>query len=172
MVGRRVAAQPSYSHKPYVEHPSDIWTRANAGEVLPGVLTPLTWSVGEDDWDKLFTITLQRVGIAQQGNSAQLFYGRIYFNFGLMAAGLKQLGLPTGDFLSNVGGPELEGDSLTEGFRPLRILRHLPGIVRERLAERGLHKRFERQVGKPTLMRHASVRLTCPACLSPKSLSS
>ena len=69
MAGRRVAAQPGYSHKPYVEHESDIWTRANAGEVLPGVIAPLTWSVSEDDWDKLFTITLQRMGIDQQGNA-------------------------------------------------------------------------------------------------------
>ena len=147
----RVAAQPSYSSKPLRTTPEDVWTRANAGEVLPGVMTPLNWTYSEDDFDEMFGASYKRMGAHQfmEGNFVQLFYGRVYFNFGLMASALAEYGAPTGDFVSNVGGPGAElGDEMfpDQGFRPLRLLRHAPGVFKQWLWIRGLQRRFKKQV--------------------------
>ena len=149
----RVAAQPSYNEKPLRVTPDDLWTRANAGEVLPGVMTPLNWAYSEDDFDELFGASYKRMGAHQfnEGNFVQLLYGRVYFNFGLMASALIEFGAPTGDFISNVGGPGTEveeGLFPDQGFRPLRMLKHLPGIVRQWFWIRGLQRRFKKQVAE------------------------
>jgi pyruvate,water dikinase len=147
----KVAAQPSYNDKPLRATADDLWTRANAGEVLPGVMTPLNWSYSEDDFDELFGASYKRMGAHQynDGNFVQLFYGRVYFNFGLMASAVTEFGAPTSDFISNVGGPgtELDQDLFPDqGFRPSRMLRHLSGIFKQWIWIRGLQRRFRKQV--------------------------
>jgi rifampicin phosphotransferase len=147
----RVAAQPSYNNKPLRVTPDDLWTRANAGEVLPGVMTPLNWAYSEDDFDELFGASYKRMGAHQfnEGNFVQLFYGRVYFNFGLMASALTEFGAPTGEFLSNVGGPgaEMEQELFPDqGFRPWRMLKHAPGIFKQWIWIKGLQRRFKKQV--------------------------
>src|SRR3989304_9875836 len=38
-----------------VAHPFDLWTRGNAGEVLAGVVSPLTWSINADILNQMFS---------------------------------------------------------------------------------------------------------------------
>lgn len=64
------------------ETDSEIWTDDNVGEVVPGVVTPLTWSVLEPLGNGAFRRFLRRVGVRRYP-AAGLFgrlYGHVYFN--------------------------------------------------------------------------------------------
>ncbi|MEX2237330.1 MAG: PEP-utilizing enzyme [Dehalococcoidia bacterium] len=150
MNARRVAALPTYNHKLLVTTEHDLWTRANAGEVLPGVITPLSWTFSEDYFDLAFGGGFERMGInlMDRGQFVQLFHGRVYFNYGLMVQGMQELGFPSVDFLSNVGGPGMEGEGLyaESGLSFRRVLRHLPGILKQVRHLNRLHKVFAKQI--------------------------
>jgi phosphohistidine swiveling domain-containing protein len=61
---------------------NEIWTDDNVGEVMPGVLTRLTWSVLEPLGNDAFRYFLRRVGVRHYPNAGLFgrFYGRVYFN--------------------------------------------------------------------------------------------
>ena len=61
---------------------SEIWTDDNVGEVLPGVVTPLTWSVLEPLGNGAFRSFLRRVGVRRYPAAGLFgrFHGRVYFN--------------------------------------------------------------------------------------------
>jgi len=61
---------------------SEIWTDDNVGEVIPGVVTPLSWSVLEPLGNEAFCSFLGRVGVRRYPAAGLFgrFYGRIYFN--------------------------------------------------------------------------------------------
>lgn len=59
-----------------------LWTRDNVGEVIPGVVTPLSWSVLEPLSNGAFRYFLHRMGVRHypQTGLFGLFYGRVYLN--------------------------------------------------------------------------------------------
>ncbi len=90
---------------PHIQGELDRWSRANAGEVIPNVMTPLSWSVIADALDRGFH--------APWGNWTEgrrfvaLYDGYAYFNIGLiMEIFQTRLGLTGAHFLEAVGGPE------------------------------------------------------------------
>jgi pyruvate,water dikinase len=64
-----------------------VWTNANAGEGLPDVVTPVTWSLirvfFRDMFDGLFRVCGIRI---QEGQLFGLIAGRAYFNFNTICA--------------------------------------------------------------------------------------
>jgi pyruvate,water dikinase len=83
----------------------DRWSRANAGEVIPNVMTPLSWSVIADALDRGFHAPWGDWSAGRRFVS--LYDGYAYFNIGLMLEIIqKRLGLSGAHFLEAVGGPE------------------------------------------------------------------
>lgn len=76
-----------------------IWTRKIAAEVIPGVIHPLTWSINRPltcgVWGQIFSLVL---GQAAQGldfqATAELHFGRAYFNATLLGTIFRRMGLP------------------------------------------------------------------------------
>lgn len=121
---------------PHAPHPLDRWSRANAGEVIPNVMTPFSWSVVADALDAGFHSpwgdwTLGRRFVA-------LYDGYVYFNIGLMMELIQQrFGLTGAHFLEAVGGPEAAAalrrgsdDRSATNIRWLTLLRQLPFMLR------------------------------------------
>ena len=90
---------------PHTQGELDRWSRANAGEVIPNVMTPLSWSVIADALDRGFHAPW---GDWSEGRRfVSLYDGYAYFNIGLMMEIIqKRLGLTGAHFLEAVGGPE------------------------------------------------------------------
>ena len=90
---------------PHAQSELDRWSRANAGEVIPEVMTPLSWSVIADALDRGFHAPW---GEWSEGRRfVALYDGYAYFNIGLMMEIIQQrLGLSGAHFLEAVGGPE------------------------------------------------------------------
>lgn len=133
--------------------PFDLWTRGNAGEVLAGVISPLTWSLMERTLNRFFQRSLVDAGFKDAGQArfAAMFYGRVYFNVGAMYHYLvDEQGLPSRPFLRAFGGAGHEhGLPLPE--RPLRwrpLLRHLAAMVRESRRQRSAPDRFRAAIPK------------------------
>jgi len=90
---------------PHIQGELDRWSRANAGEVIPNVMTPLSWSVIADALDRGFHAPW---GDWTEGRRfVALYDGYAYFNIGMMMEIIQQrLGLSGTHFLEAVGGPE------------------------------------------------------------------
>ena len=90
---------------PHIQAELDRWSRANAGEVIPNVMTPLSWSVIADALDRGFHAPW---GEWSEGRRfVALYDGYVYFNIGLMMEIIQQrFGLTGAHFLEAVGGPE------------------------------------------------------------------
>ncbi len=138
MTGERRLFRPA----PYVEpRPFDLWTRANAGEVLPGMITPLTWStIGAalNDW---FQRSLHEAGFrdAHGVAFATLYQGRLYFNVGAMYHYyVVEGGMPSRAVLQPFGGPNADhGLPLPErGLRWHKLIRFLPAMSRQARRQR------------------------------------
>lgn len=63
----------------------NIWTDENVGEVLPQVVTPLTWSIMEPSVNRGFLWTTKMLGLPVANNMHlfQLFQGKAYFKHSL-----------------------------------------------------------------------------------------
>jgi len=59
-----------------------VWTNDNVGEVVPGVITPLTWAVLEPLGNGAFQEFLRRIGVRSFPPEGLFgcFAGRVYFN--------------------------------------------------------------------------------------------
>ncbi len=125
---------------PYAPNQFDRWSRANAGEVIPNVMTPLSWSVIADALDRGFHAPW---GDWSEGRRfVALYDGYVYFNIGLMMEIVQQrLGLTGAHFLEAVGGPEAattlqpqDGDEASikaaTKVRWLTMLSQLPYMIR------------------------------------------
>ena len=112
----------------------DRWSRANAGEVIPNVITPLSWSVIADSLEKGFH---DPWGDWTEGRRFVAMYdGYVYFNVGLMLEIIQErFGLTGAHFLEAVGGPEAaavkqDGDTnRATRIRWTRLLRQLPWLM-------------------------------------------
>jgi phosphohistidine swiveling domain-containing protein len=63
-------------------HPETVWTSANVQEVIPGLLSPMSWSLISDVLDQARLRALRRVGITISNPDPfiGLFYGRPFLN--------------------------------------------------------------------------------------------
>lgn len=153
----------------YHPHRADRWSRANAGEVFPGVMTPLTWSLTGAALDRAFAAPWGRLAAGRR--FVALFDGYVYFNLGLILELLgDSLGMRTSDFLLAVGGPEAAqagaqasamsgAASASKSERPnyLRLLRHLPFLIWRALVQRWLPLRWPTE-RKRALQRREALR--------------
>ncbi len=115
---------------------SEIWTDDNVGEVVPGVVTPLSWSVLEPLGNGAFRRFLQRAGVRRYPPAGLFgrFYGRVYFNQSQFQRMMHRF-YPSSISQSG-GGSRLTGIiraalRLTEtGLRTLFLILTLPAEVR------------------------------------------
>ena len=129
----------------------DRWSRANAGEVIPNVLTPLSWSVISDSLDRGFHAPW---GSWTDGRRfVAMFDGYVYFNVGLMMELIQvRLGLTGAHFLEAVGGPEAaatvkaggSGERATK-IRWRTMLRQTPFLMRWLRDQDQLPKRWPQE---------------------------
>ena len=85
-----------------------IWTNANAGEVLPDVVTPLTWSMVVPLVKAIFNSFLSIIG-AELKNLVlfQRIAGRVYFNLNTLVGILRSIpGFRKFDITSVLGGAQ------------------------------------------------------------------
>ena len=150
------AAAPVRRRKPRVERrltadPGVVWSNVNVGEALPGVATPLTWSVLSGFSDLGFRRAFAALGctVPRRSNLVGNFRGRIYLNLSELSQIASQVpGLRPQNVLPLGGGAEL--DRLERGARetsPLAFLTRLPitaaRFAHENLGLRGRIERFE-----------------------------
>ncbi|MFZ6028828.1 MAG: PEP/pyruvate-binding domain-containing protein [Chloroflexota bacterium] len=118
------------------------WTRANIGEVVPGVVTPLTWSVFQAH------VTGQPEG---NESALRLFAGRAYLNESMLLTSFAWLAWADAQAVGRALGMEAQAPrhrhSLAERGASLLFLLDLLGLNR-RLAARV--RRFQ-QAGRPPL---------------------
>ena len=114
----------------------DRWSRANAGEVIPNVITPLSWSVIADALDRGFHSLWSDWTVGRR--FVAMYEGYVYFNVGLMLEIIQgRFGLTGAHFLEAVGGPEaaaverdVDGAARATRIRWTRLLRQLPWLLR------------------------------------------
>ena len=111
----------------------DSWTRANAGEIFPKPVTPLTWSLVQEPLDHAFAAIFHQPRWTDGRRFVALADAYLYFNFGLVYhINVERLGAPSRHAVEAVGGPDTaDGLRLTNrGLHPLAALRQLPYILR------------------------------------------
>lgn len=127
---------------PYAETPNDLWTRTNVGEVFPRALTPLTYSVVDLLGQRLFAVDPRRAGaippdLIKNGVLPAIFRvinGRMFYNAGLIHhLFTDRFGMPSWFWMMGLGGPQDPAGTYfaKQPFRPLRMVRGLPYILRE-----------------------------------------
>ena len=114
----------------------DRWSRANAGEVIPNVMSPLSWSVIVDALDRGFHAPW---GDWTAGRRFVAMYdGYVYFNIGLMMELIQErLGFSGTHFLEAIGGPEAAAvvtaggnDERSTSILWGKVVRNLPFMLR------------------------------------------
>jgi rifampicin phosphotransferase len=126
-----------------------VWSRANVGEALPGVATPLTWSVAQGFSERGFRQAFRSLGCTVPANAAMVtnVHGRFYLNltaFARIAAQVPGLDPAT---LVGVGGgmhvPQLDEQILGVSRRGFYL--RLPATASRLLVEQfRLSSRVER----------------------------
>jgi len=109
----------------------DIYANHIPKEFIPGIIKPLIWTVNiplvNEAWIWLLTELLGDNELDPY-RLARQFYGRAYFNMGLLGSVFKQLGIPK-NTLERLMGYDAEGDD-APGFRPsFKALRYLPRMI-------------------------------------------
>jgi pyruvate,water dikinase len=123
-----------------------IWTRKIAAEVIPGVISPLTWSINSPltcgVWGQLFARFLHQgkdTPVFDFQTMAKLFYGRAYFNATLLGEVFLQMGLPPTSLEFLTRGTSMGRPSLGA------MVGNVPGLLRLIRDERRLDRQFYRQ---------------------------
>jgi rifampicin phosphotransferase len=114
-----------------------VWTNANVGEALPGVGTPMTWSIIRSFSRLGFEAAFGALGLEVPEDYALVgsFYGRVYLNLTQFASVITQIPLMQPETLLELaGGPkveQLEGGYDTHSARGflLRLPLTVPRIV-------------------------------------------
>ena len=108
----------------------DVWTNANVGEALPGVGTPMTWSIIRSFARKGFERAFATIGLQlpEEYGLVGAFQGRVYLNlseFMSVASGFPLMRPESLFSLAGGGGVELvEGRYTRQSMN--RFVRHLP----------------------------------------------
>ncbi|MAT43301.1 MAG: hypothetical protein CL609_13255 [Anaerolineaceae bacterium] len=123
----------------------DIFANHIPKEFLPGLIKPLVWSVNvplvNGAWVWLLTELIGKNQLDPY-RLARRFYGRAYFNMGLLGSVFKQIGLPD-NALEKLMGFEAES-GLGPSFRPsLKALRTLPRLIFFMLEKLRFHRKVE-----------------------------
>jgi pyruvate,water dikinase len=117
-----------------------IWSNLNSGEVLPDVVSPMTWSRIEPMLHEVFGSMLQRMGM-EFGDSrlAGLVAGRAYFNLNTLVAIIRRIpwlrSVDLGEVLGGAQGGILNEFKFADkdlphlNFSLLRMAVRLPGFV-------------------------------------------
>jgi pyruvate,water dikinase len=128
----------------------NVWTNANSGEVLPDVVTPLTWSSVEYMVTTMFGAIFGRIGLDLGGRPAiGLVAGRAYFNVSTLSGMLRCFAFIREMSVSEVlGGKKIRpvgldeshvaglGEALVSKDTPevklnrLKLLLNAPGLLR------------------------------------------
>lgn len=124
-----------------------IWTRKIAAEVIPGVIHPLTWSINRPltcgVWGDIFSLVL---GQAAQGldfqATADLHFGRAYFNATLLGTIFRRMGLPPESLEFLTRGAKMSRPPLTT------TLKALPGLGKLGKREWQLERDWQRDSQK------------------------
>jgi len=120
-----------------------IWTNANAGEVMPDVVTPMTWSVVGPLAERITGTFIEAVGIDLRGHSLfGVVAGRLYFNVNVVNGMLRRIPAIFGirDISDIFGGQQnasdghgaielVDEDVPRIGFKLLWALTRLPPLV-------------------------------------------
>ena len=83
---------------------SDIWSRANAGEIMPDVITPFSWSIVAEALESGFHVPWAERSRGRR--FVEVFDGYMYFNIGLINELIENIGMPGSYFQEAIGGPE------------------------------------------------------------------
>lgn len=110
-----VQARPITSSAAGEPHPDQVWTNTNVGEALPGVATPLTWSILERFSRRGFEQAFGSLGLSVPDDAelVRAFKGRIYLNltrFMSIASGLPIFSPERLFEMAGGGGVELVRD--------------------------------------------------------------
>jgi phosphohistidine swiveling domain-containing protein len=119
-----------------------------AKEVLPGLIKPLVWSVNvplvNSAWVELLTELIGPNDIDPMSLSRS-FYGRAYFNMGVLGDVFELLGFPR-ETLELMMGLENAGPD-RPGFKPTRrTFRHMPRMIRFALDKWRFARKFENRL--------------------------
>jgi pyruvate,water dikinase len=119
-----------------------------AREVLPGLIKPLVWSVNvplvNSTWVELLTELIGPNDIDPMSLSRS-FYGRAYFNMGVLGDIFERLGFPR-ETLELMMGLENAGPD-RPGFKPTRrTFRHIPRMIRFALDKWRFARQFENRL--------------------------
>jgi pyruvate,water dikinase len=123
----------------------DIFANHIPKEFLPGLIKPLVWSVNvplvNGAWVWLLTELIGKNQLDPY-RLARRFYGRAYFNMGLLGSVFNQIGLPD-NALEKLMGFEAEGGQ-GPSFRPsLKALRTLPRLILFVIKKMRFHRKIE-----------------------------
>ena len=146
-----------------------IWTRKIAAEVIPGQIQPLTWSINQPltcgVWGELFTLVLgKKVQDLDFNQTANLHYGRAYFNATLLGQIFLRMGLPP---------DSLEFLTRGEKFSPPPVtstLKNIPGLSKLLQRELNLAKDFKQDSQKIFQPLLTEIAATPPDQLSPSEI--
>ncbi len=118
-----------------------VWSNVNVGEALPGVATPLTWSILSSFSELGFRRAFGSLGCSVPSDAELVgnFRGRIYLNLTEFMGILTQIpGLRPSTLIALGGGGHAdELDASVEGRSPARFLARLPWTL-TRLARENL----------------------------------
>ncbi|MFB2935203.1 glycerol-3-phosphate acyltransferase [Aerosakkonemataceae cyanobacterium BLCC-F154] len=122
---------------------SPIWTRKIAAEVIPGLISPLTWSINRPltcgVWGEIFTLVLREGAQGLDFNeTATLHYSRAYFNATLLGQIFRRMGLPPESLEFLTRGAKFSKPPL------ISTLRNVPGLLNLWGRERDLEADFAR----------------------------
>lgn len=141
-----------------------VWSRANVGEALPGVATPLTWSVARGFSEAGFRQAFGSLGCSLPSDATMVanVHGRFYLNLTAFARIAAQVPLLDPDTLVGVGGgsrvPLL--NEQIQGVSRRGFYARLPLTAARLLAEQARLtsrvERFERQAKQRHRNRRAS----------------
>jgi pyruvate,water dikinase len=119
-----------------------VWTNLNAGEVLPDVVTPVTWSMIPITIETMFEPIIGGMGLVVGDASVfGLVAGRAYFNLNVLAGILKRIPGAKGKDLTRIMGGEqdraaelghieISEDSIPDlNFSLLRLALRMPGLL-------------------------------------------
>ncbi len=100
-----------------VTPPSSVWTNTNVGEALPGVATPLTWSILKGFSRRGFEQAFASLGldVPEEAELVGSFYGRVYLNlseFVIIASAIPVMSPKRLFSVAGGGGVELLEDSI------------------------------------------------------------
>jgi phosphohistidine swiveling domain-containing protein len=141
---RRTRTQHALSAEPGV-----VWSNVNVGEALPGVATPLTWSVLSSFSELGFRKAFAALGctVPKRANLVGNFRGRIYLNLSELSQIAAQVpGLRPQTVLPLGGGAEIERlERDAKEVSSLAFLSRLPlSVTRFARENLGLRARVER----------------------------